>query len=114
MGKSYNPGDAITGWVLAVIDDSLEDWIDDGAVTDAQDYDGIANAIASDYNAEISYFNQKNPVLTGLDDPNLIAEIQANCNLSAEMYVGSPEDILSDDVLAYVNDNNEFQCFCDI
>ncbi|MGB0150106.1 MAG: hypothetical protein ACPF87_04350 [Flavobacteriales bacterium] len=107
-GEIFYPGDAITGWVLAVIDDSLEDWIDDGAVTDAQDYDGIANAIASDYNAEISYFNQKNPVLTGLDDPNLFAEIQANCNLSAEMYVGSPEDILSEVVLAYVNDNNDF------
>ena len=107
-GETFYPGDAITGWVLAVIDDSLEDWIDAGAVTDAEDYDGIANAIASDYNAEISYFNQMNPVLTGLDDPNLFAEIHANCDLSAEMYVGSPEDILSEVVLAYVNDNNDF------
>lgn len=107
-GETFNPGDAITGWVQAVIDDSLSDWIDDGAVTDAEDYDGIAAAIASDYGAEISYFNQKNPVLTGLDDPNLFAVVQANCGLSAEMYLGSPEDILSEDVLAYVNDNNEF------
>jgi len=107
-GETFNPGDAITDWVQSVIDESLSDWIDDGTVSGADDYDSIADAIASDYGAEISYFNQKNPILTGLDDPNLFAEIQANCGLSAEMYVGSPENILSEDVLGYVNDNNDF------
>ena len=57
-GEAFNPGDAITEWVQTVIEDSLSDWIDDGAVTDAEDYDGIAIAIADDYGAEISYFNQ--------------------------------------------------------
>lgn len=108
-GVTYYPGDAITAWVQSVIDDSLSDWEDDGVVSGEDDYDGIVSAVASDYGAQISYYNQKNPVLSGLDDPNLIAEVQANCGLDAVMYLDSPEDILSDEVLGYVNDNNEFE-----
>ena len=105
---TYNPGDIITSWVQSTINGSLSDWIDDGSVSDSEDFDGIVAAIASDYGVEIAYFNQKNPVLTGLDDPNLVSEVLSNCGLAVDMYVGMPEDVLSDDVLAYVNDNNDF------
>lgn len=108
-GNTYYPGDAITMWVQSIIDDSLGDWVDDGIVTNQEDYEGIANVIASDYGVQISYFNQKNPVLTGLDDPNLVAEVQANCGLNLIMYTDAPEDILAPEVVGYVNDNNEFE-----
>ena len=107
-GVTYNPGDIITSWVQSTINGSLSDWIDDGSVSDSEDFDGIVAAIASDYGVEIAYFNQKNPVLTGLDDPNLVSEVLSNCGLAVDMYVGMPEDVLSNNVLAYVNDNNDF------
>ena len=106
-GEIFYPGDAITGWVLAVIDDSLKI----GSTMVPLQMPKITTASRTQLPVITMprfLFQQKNPVLTGLDDPNLFAEIQANCNLSAEMYVGSPEDILSEVVLAYVNDNNDF------
>lgn len=107
-GVQYYSGDVITAWVEAVINDSMSDWQDEEWVVDELDYDGIVSAIMLDYNAEIAYVNQKNPVISGLNDPNLLNALADNCGLNVEMYTGIPEDILSADVLQYVNANNTF------
>jgi len=108
-GVTYTPGDNVTDWVNAVIDDSLGDWMDDGAVLGEDDYDGIVNAIAGDYGATLSYFNQKNPILSGMGDPNLLGAVAEHCGLNVDIYTGSPEELTDADVLGYVNDNNDFE-----
>ena len=107
-GVQYFSGDVITAWVEAVINDSMSDWQDEEWVVDELDYEGIVSAIMVDYNAEVAYVNQKNPVISGLNDPNLLNALADNCGLNVEMYTGTPEDILSEDVLQYVNANNTF------
>ncbi|MGB1056915.1 MAG: hypothetical protein ACPGYM_08270 [Flavobacteriales bacterium] len=107
-GVQFFSGDVITAWVEAVINDSMSDWQDEEWVVDELDYDGIVSAIMVDYNAEVAYVNQKNPVISGLNDPNLLNALADNCGLNVEMYTGTPEDILSEDVLQYVNANNTF------
>lgn len=107
-GVQYFSGDVITAWVEAVIEDSMSDWQDEEWVMDEFDYDGIVSAIMLDYNAEVSYVNQKSPAISGLDDPNLLNELADNCGLTVEIYTSTPEDIMSADVVQYVNDNNAF------
>lgn len=107
-GVQYFSGDVITAWVEAVINDSMSDWQDEEWVVDELDYDGIVSAIMLDYNAQIAYVNQKNPVISGLNDPNLFNALADNCGLNVEMYTSTPEDILSEDVLQYVNANFAF------
>ena len=107
-GVQFFSGDVITAWVEAVINDSMSDWQDEEWVVDELDYEGIVSAIMVDYNAEVAYVNQKNPVISGLNDPNLLNALADNCGLNVEMYTGTPEDILSEDVLQYVNANNTF------
>ena len=92
----------------AVIEDSMSDWQDEEWVVDEFDYDGIVSAIMLDYNAEVSYVNQKSPAISGLDDPNLLNALADNCGLNVEIYTSTPEDIMSTDVVQYVNDNNPF------
>lgn len=107
-GVQFFSGDVITAWVEAVINDSMSDWQDEEWVVDELDYEGIVSAIMVDYNAEVAYVNQKNPIISGLNDPNLLNALADNCGLNVEMYTGTPEDILSEDVLQYVNANNTF------
>lgn len=107
-GVQYFSGDVITAWVEAVIEDSMSDWQDEEWVVDEFDYDGIISAIMLDYNAEVSYVNQKSPAISGLDDPNLLNALADNCGLNAEIYTSTPVDIMSTDVVQYVNDNNAF------
>lgn len=107
-GVQYFSGDVITAWVEAVIEDSMSDWQDEEWVVDEFDYDGIVSAIMLDYNAEVSYVNQKSPAISGLDDPNLLNALADNCGLNVEIYTSTPEDIMSTDVVQYVNDNNPF------
>ncbi len=107
-GVQYFSGDIITAWVEAVIEDSMSDWQDEEWVVDEFDYDGIISAIMLDYNAEVSYVNQKSPAISGLDDPNLLNALADNCGLNAEIYTSTPVDIMSTDVVQYVNDNNAF------
>ena len=107
-GIQYFSGDVITAWVEAVINDSMSDWQDEEWVVDELDYDGIVSAIMLDYSAEVAYVNQKNPVISGLNDPNLLNALANNCGLNVEMYTSTPEDILSEDVVQYVNANNTF------
>ncbi len=107
-GVQYFSGDVITAWVEAVIEDSMSDWQDEEWVVDEFDYDGIVSAIMLDYNAEVSYVNQKSPAISGLDDPNLLNALADNCGLNVEIYMSTPEDIMSTDVVQYVNDNNPF------
>jgi hypothetical protein len=108
-GVTYEPGDNITDWVNDVINDSLSDWMDDGTVSGADDYDGILDAIASYYGAQLSYFNQTEPALSGLSDPNLFQELENSCGLVATMYTSSPEDATDPVVIGYVNDNNPYE-----
>jgi hypothetical protein len=108
-GVTYEPGDNITDWVNDVINDSLSDWMDDGTVSGADDYDGILDAIASDYGAQLSYFNQTEPALSGLSDPNLFQELENSCGLVATMYTSSPDDATDPVVIGYVNDNNPYE-----
>lgn len=107
-GVQYFSGDVITAWVEAVIEDSMSDWQDEEWVVDEFDYDGIVSAIMLEYNAEVSYVNQKSPAISGLDDPNLLNALADNCGLNVEIYTSTPEDIMSTDVVQYVNDNNPF------
>ena len=86
----------------------MSDWQDEEWVVDEFDYDGIVSAIMLDYNAEVSYVNQKSPAISGLDDPNLLNALADNCGLNVEIYMSTPEDIMSTDVVQYVNDNNPF------
>ena len=74
-GVQYFSGDVITAWVEAVIEDSMSDWQDEEWVVDEFDYDGIVSAIMLDYNAEVSYVNQKSPAISGLDDPNHLLSV---------------------------------------
>jgi len=107
-GVQYFSGDVITAWVEAVIEDSMSDWQDEEWVVDEFDYDGIVSAIMLDYNAEVSYVNQKSPAISGLGDPNLLNALADNCGLNVEIYMSTPEDIMSTDVVQYVNDNYPF------
>jgi hypothetical protein len=108
-GVTYTPGDNVSEWVNAVIDDSLGDWMDNGTVSGPDDFDGIVSSIAGDYGATVSYFFQKNPVLTGMNDPNLLSAVAEQCGLVVDIYTGSPEELTDDAVLGYVNDNNDFE-----
>lgn len=107
-GITYYPGDVITAWVQEIIEDSIDDWVDDGSVADDQDFDGIVQAVMNDYNVAVSYFNQETPLIEGLDDPNVIAAVFDNCGYAIDAYNGSPSDVTDADVLAYVNANSDF------
>lgn len=104
-GDTFYPGDNISLWTQGVIDESMADWIEDETATGPDDLEGIVASIYNNYGIEVVYNEQTEPLISGLDDPNLLTLVAQECGTVAYEVIDYPTNATDAFVLAYAKDN---------
>ena len=104
-GDTFYPGDNISLWMQSVIEDSMADWVEDETATGPDDLEGIVASVYSNYGVQVTYFEQTEPLISGLDDPNLLALVAQECGTAATLVTTYPTSALDDFVLNYAYEN---------
>lgn len=104
-GDTFYPGDNISLWTQGVIEESMTDWIEDETATGPDDLEGIVTSIYNNYGVEVVYNEQTEPLISGLDDPNLLALVAQECGTMAFQVVEYPSGVTDAFVLAYAAEN---------
>lgn len=104
-GDIFYPGDNISLWTQGVIEESMADWIEEETATGPDDLEGILASIYNNYGIQVTYNEQTEPLISGLDDPNLLTLVAQECGTVATQVVEYPSSATDDFVLAYAAEN---------
>lgn len=104
-GDIFYPGDNISLWTQGVIEESMADWIEEETATGPDDLEGILASIYNNYGIQVTYNEQTEPLISGLDDPNLLTLVAQECGTVAIQVVEYPSSATDDFVLAYATEN---------
>lgn len=97
----YEVGDDVTVNMVNFI----EDFVNDGIVTSANDTDGITAAMWSMYGIDVA-FQDVEAVISGWDDPNLEAMLLSEFGIAADLFLGVFAGSITDErVVSWVEDN---------
>jgi hypothetical protein len=115
-GAVLQSGDVINEAMSEYIEGFVDDELLDESCSEDLTSDCIAEIVdltLMDYGANVEFITINEPVISGWDDPGLIAALNENCGLDVVRYDGMPTGPEDPAVLSLLADNDALDLDCD-
>ncbi len=115
-GAVLEAGDIINEAMAEYIEGFIDDELLDEACADnlsAACIEAIIDLALADYSATVEYIDISTPLVSGWDDPGLIAALNEHCGLDVVRFTEAPTTLEDPSVLGFIADNATADLDCD-